>query len=95
MGKLRHRAIKDSYKVNKRQDKIEPFWFNPRSHRATLPHKRDGNYGFPPSELSVPGPLTLWKLALSLPMIEMGRLNPERPRDLPLVTQPERSRAGI
>lgn len=42
MGKLRQRAIKDSYKVNKRQDNIGSFWFNPRSHQATLLHKRDG-----------------------------------------------------
>lgn len=41
MGKLRHRATKDSYKVNKRQNKIGPFWFNPRSHQATLPHTRE------------------------------------------------------
>lgn len=47
MGKLRHRAIKDSYKVNKRQDKIRPFWFNPRSHQTTLPHKRDGELWLP------------------------------------------------
>lgn len=40
MGKLRHRATKDSYKVNKRQNKIGPFWFDPRSHQATLPPKR-------------------------------------------------------
>lgn len=47
MGKLRHGAIKDSYKVNKRQDKIGPFWFNPRRHQATLPHKRDGKLWLP------------------------------------------------
>lgn len=24
-----------------------PFWFNPRSHQATLPHKTDGESWFP------------------------------------------------